>query len=71
MVDESIPDEEDIEWSVKKLQSNRSRVPLGTRIEYIRRWLEEVKKAETETATETETEKLDTPENNSKIARHH
>ena len=57
-IDESVPDEEDIEWSVKQLQSNGFRGTLEMWEENLRRCLEEAREAEeaTKTGTEIETE---------------
>ena len=48
-----VPDEEEIECSVKRLCYNHYGEPSGMRAEHLRRWLEEARKAETETETST------------------
>ena len=63
MVDDSVPEEGEIEWAVKRLRNNRSRGPWGMQAEHIKGWLTEARRAEKEEnaaegekrATETET----------------
>ena len=55
-VENSIPEEVDIEWDVKRIRSNRSGGPLGIWSEHLRQWLAEARDADTETDTETETD---------------
>ena len=62
-VDESVPEENKIEWAVKQLQNNRSGGPSRMRAEHVKRWLAAAQKADKdgdtsggkETATETAT----------------
>ena len=54
-VEESVPTEEDIEWAVWMLRSNRSGGPSCMRAEHLRGWLEEAQKAEAEVEAAAET----------------
>ena len=45
-MEELVPTEDRIEWSVRRLRSNRSGGPSGTRLEHLRGWLRETRKAE-------------------------
>ena len=63
MVNDSVPEKGEIEWAVKCLRNNRSRVPSRMRAEHIKGWLTADRRAEKEenaaegekraTATET------------------
>ena len=63
MVDDSVPEEGEIEWAVKRLRNNHSGGPSRMRTEHIKGWLTEAQRAEKEEnaaegekrATETET----------------
>ena len=70
MVDDSVPEEVDIEWAVKRLHNNRSGGPSRIRAEHIKGWLAAARRAEKEEnaaegekqATETETGGLEDPQ---------
>ena len=46
LVDDSFPEEDEIEWSVKRLRNNRYRGPSGMRAEHLKQWLAVARKAE-------------------------
>ena len=50
-MDESIPEEAEIEWDVKRLHYNRSRPLLGMWSEHLSQCLVEAREAEMETET--------------------
>ena len=39
LVDDSIPENEEIAWAVRRLCLNRSVIPSGTQVEHLRQWL--------------------------------
>ena len=47
-INNSIPDEEEIEWEVRCLQYNRPRGPSGMISNHLRKWLREANKEEGE-----------------------
>ena len=46
LVEDSVPTEDKIEWSMQRLRSNLSRGPSGMRVEHLCQWLREAQKAE-------------------------
>ena len=44
-LDDSVPEDGEIEWPVKRLCNNRSGGPLRMRVEYVKRWLAAAQKA--------------------------
>ena len=59
-MDDLLPTEEEIEWTVKRLQNHRSGGPLGMRDDYLKGWLAAASKKEKEEAATGE----ETTENN-------
>ena len=50
-VDYSVPEEEEIEWAMKRIHSKCSWVPSGMQEEHLRHWLKESREMETPYAT--------------------
>ena len=59
MIDDSVPEEGDIEWAVKRLRNNRSGGTSRIRAEHIKRWLAAAQRAKKEEDTD-EGDKRDT-----------
>ena len=51
LVEDSVPEEGEIKWAVKRLHNNRSGGPSGMRTENLKRWLAEARKAEKDRKT--------------------
>ena len=55
-VDDSVPMEDKVKWVVSRLRTNLSRGSSGIRVEHLREWVKEARKAEApEAETEVET----------------
>ena len=54
MINNLIPDEEEIEWEIRRLRYNCSVALSGMRAEYLRKWFKESQKADVAAATDTE-----------------
>ena len=54
--------EDNIKWVVWRLSNNRSGGTSGMRVEHIKEWLEDVRKAEAETSAEEEEETTGDPD---------
>ena len=64
-VDDSVPMEYQIEWSVTRLCNHRSGEPLGVGVEHLKRWMAAAQKAEKDTTT---TARAETAENRGDMA---
>ena len=51
LVEDSVPEEGEIKWAVKRLSNNRSGGALGMRAEHLKRWLAVERKAEKDRET--------------------
>ena len=54
--------EENIKWVVWRLSNNRSRGTSGMRVEHLKGWMEDVRKAEAKTSAEEEEETTRDPD---------
>ena len=50
-MEDSVPTEDDIKWTVKRLRNHCSGVPSGMRAEHLKRWLTEARNVEKEDMT--------------------
>ena len=61
-MDDSVRTEDDIEWAVKQLRNNRSRVLLGMRAGHLKRWIATERKAKKDKETSEKEEAETTTE---------
>ena len=62
LINDAVPDNEEVEWDTNRLHSNHSGGPLGMRADKLRRWMAEYRKSEAATGIWTGTDMETNPQ---------